>query len=131
MKIINKFITGILCACCMLTALSPCCSRVSASTRMPENIRVSVIGGNEGTVRALNAGYDNNIYISLRDTAVLLAGTQRQINLDINSGFARIITDEAYSDELDHSGFTEEQLKQVPGGDPGSTALFVNDDERR
>ena len=131
MKIINKFITGILCACCMLTALSPCCSRVSASTRMPENIRVSVIGGNEGTVRALNAGYDNNIYISLRDTAVLLAGTQRQINLDINSGFAKIITDEAYSDELDHSGFTEEQLKQAPGGDPGSTALFVNDDERR
>ncbi|MCR5604570.1 MAG: D-alanyl-D-alanine carboxypeptidase [Lachnospiraceae bacterium] len=131
MKAIKRIIIGIICVCCAIATILPEGTRVSASTRMPENIRVSVIGGAEGTVRALNAGYDNNIYISLRDTAVLLAGTQCPINLDINGGSAKIITGEPYSDELDHSGFTEEQLKQAPGGDPGSSALFVNEDERR
>ena len=102
-----------------------------AATRMPENIKVSVDGQASGTVRAINAQYDDNLYISLRDTAVLLAGSMHPVNLDINGGSANIIEGESYADELDHTGWKEDQLAQQPGGDPGNAALLVNGEERR
>ena len=121
-------VTGILFS---LITVAVCKDSISASTRMPENLILSVNGAQAGTIRALNAAYDNNVYISLKDTAVFLAGTPGQFNPDINGGSANIITGEPYADELEHSGFTQEQLVQAPGGDPGNSALLVNGEDRR
>ena len=116
---------------CVLIAVMMQADSVTASTRMPENLTITVNGTQMGTLRALNAGYDNNVYISLRDTAVFLSGTPAQFNPDITGGSINIVTGEPYSDELGHAGFTEEQLAQAPGGDPGSSVLMVNGEDRR
>ena len=127
-KLLRGAFTGILCA---LTVICAHGDRVNASTRLPENVSLTVNGTQAGILRALNAGYDNNIYISLRDTAVFLSGTGAQFNPDITGGSVNIVIGEPYSDELSHSGFTEEQLAQAPGGDPGNSTLLVNGEDRR
>ena len=104
---------------------------VHAATMMPENITVTVDGANSGTVRAINASYENNIYISLRDTACLFASSARPFNLDITGGSIAIMTGEPYTDEYSHDGFTEEGLKQYAGGEPTSSAILVDGQERR
>lgn len=104
---------------------------VYAATMRPENVNVSVDGGAPGSVRAINASYDNNIYISLRDTALLFAGSSRPFNLDITGGSVAIMTGEAYSDEFEHSGYSEEELKQYPGNDPSNSSILVDGEERK
>lgn len=104
---------------------------VHAATLMPENIKISVDGGEPATVRAINASYDNNVYISLRDTAILFASSSCPFNLDITGGSTAIMTGQAYSDEYEHSGFSEEELKQYPGNEPAGSAILVDENERR
>ncbi len=128
---VKKIFAGVLLGMIITFAALTGAETTFASTRMPENIRVGVDGQSLGVVRAVNAQYDDNLYISLRDTAVLLAGSSHPVNLDINGGSANIIIGESYADELDHTGWKEEQLIQQPGGDPGNSALLVNGEERR
>ena len=104
---------------------------VQAATMRPENVLVSIDGKEPSPVRAINASYENNIYISMRDTANLCAGSSRPFNLDITGGSTAIMTGEAYSDEYEHAGFTEEELKQYPGSEPGSSVILVDGNERR
>ena len=84
---------------------------VHAATLMPENVSVSVDGMEPGTVRAINASYNNNLYVSLRDMAYLFAGSSRPFNADITGGSVAIMTGEGYTDEYGHDGFSEEELK--------------------
>ena len=104
---------------------------VHAATMVPENVTVILDGGQPGTVRAINASYNNNLYISLRDTASLFAGSERPFNLDITGGSIAIMTGEPYSDEYLHEGFSEEELKQYPGNEPSASSILVDDKERR
>ena len=121
---------AMVCACIVMTVHGNT-QRIMASTRMPENLSLTVNGSQAGIIRALNAKYDNNVYISLRDTAVFLNGTPGQFGLEIDGGTANIITGQPYSDDRDHSGFPAEKLVQEPAGDPGSAALKVNGEDRR
>ena len=104
---------------------------VHAATLMPENVRVSVDGGEAGTVRAINASYNNNLYVSLRDMAHLFAGSAHPFNVDINGGSVAIMTGEGYSDEYLHEGFEQDSLKQYPGSEPVSSVLLVDGAERK
>ena len=104
---------------------------VHAATMVPENVFVSLDGGQPGTVRAINASYNNNLYISLRDTACLFAGSSRPFNLDITGGSIAIMTGEPYADEYSHEGFSEEELKQYLGNEPSASTILVDDKERR
>ena len=127
----RKAYAGVFLGLMIILAVLSGTETIFASTRIPENIRVSVDGQTLGVVRAVNAQYDDNLYISLRDTAVLLSGSDHPVNPDINGGSANIIIGEPYADELDHKGWKEEQLVRQPGGDPGNSALFVNGEEKR
>ena len=109
----------------------PAADKTYAGTLMPENVKMSVDGGEAGTVRAINASYDNNLYISLRDAAVLLSGSAKQFNADITGGTIAITTGEGYSDDYSHSGFSDEDLSQYPGADPATNPLTVNEEEKR
>ena len=104
---------------------------VSAGTHIPENMMMSVNGAEASVVKAINASYDNNVYISLRDTARLLSGTEKSFNLDINGGAIAMITGEGYADEAEHSGWNSEELVQHPGGDPGTNSLTINGEDKR
>ena len=55
-----------------------CVQNTSAGTQIPENLNMSVDGADASQVRAINASYDNNLYISLRDTARLFSGGVRK-----------------------------------------------------
>ena len=105
--------------------------KTGAATRIPENVKVTVNGGEPGMVRAINSDYENNIYISLRDLAVLFSPTDRAFGLNIDGGSAEIVTGTPYSDELEHSGWSSEELTQYPGGDPGNNALLVDGENCR
>ena len=128
----KKFIS-IIVVIALLTAYLTCIdyTQVNASTRIPENIYMTVDGGEAVTVRALNIAYENNVYISLRDTAYALANTSKSFNVEITSSSIDITTSAGYSDELAHDGFTEDELEMYAGGDPGNTALTVNGDARK
>lgn len=102
-----------------------------AGTHIPENLMMSVNGADAVPVRGINASYDNNLYISLRDTAFLFASTDHPFNPDINGGAIAIVTGEGYSDELAHTGWNSEELAQHPGGDPGNNSLTVNGEDKR
>lgn len=104
---------------------------VSAGTHIPENIMMSVNGAEASVVKAINASYDNNVYISLRDTARLLSGTEKSFNLDINGGAIAMMTGEGYADEAEHSGWNSEELVQHPGGDPGTNSFTINEEDKR
>ena len=104
---------------------------VNAGTHIPENVMMSVDGAAASPVRGINASYDNNVYISLRDTARLLSGSAGSFNTEINGGAIAIVTGEGYSDELAHSGWSSEELVQHPGGDPGNNSLTVNGEDKR
>lgn len=108
-----------------------CVQNTSAGTQIPENLNMSVDGADASQVRAINASYDNNLYISLRDTARLFSGSAKQFNLDINGGAIVIVTGEGYTDELDHSGWSSEELSQHPGGDPGNNSLTIDGEDRK
>ncbi|MCR5357219.1 MAG: serine hydrolase [Lachnospiraceae bacterium] len=109
----------------------PVSVETSAGTLIPANVNLSVDGGEAGIVRALNVSYFNNTYISLRDTAVLLSGSSRQFNAEVNGGSIVIKTGEPYSDEFSHTGYEEEKLEQYSGAEPAVNPLTVNDEERR
>ena len=70
----------------VLMFVIPVSVRTDAGTLMPANVSLSVDGGEAGTVRAINVSYFNNTYISLRDTATLLAGSGNQFNAEVNGG---------------------------------------------
>lgn len=113
----------------LITSAFPLCAK--AGTHIPENMMMAVDGKEAVTVRAVNASYDNNLYISMRDTARLFAGTGRPFSPAVNGGEVTIITGEGYSDESANTGWNSEELTQHPGGDPANNPLTVNGEDRR
>ncbi len=103
----------------------------AAGTRIPENVMLSVDGAEAGCVRAINASYINNTYISLIDTAVLFAGSGKPFKVEVTQGGASITTGEPYTDEHTHSGFEPERLEQYGGQDPVSMIIRLNEEERK
>lgn len=105
--------------------------RVEAVTHIPENVHMSINGGENALVRTINVSYNNNKYISLRDTARLFADTEHPFSVDINGGAITIITGEKYDDGLPNAGWSFEELSQHPGAEPGNNSLTIDGEDRR
>lgn len=73
----SRFILSVLLICALLPV------RTFASYEIPKTCQVQTDTGNAYTVKTLDYSYDNNTYLSLRDIAVVLNGTDKSFSVDI------------------------------------------------
>ncbi|MCR5249441.1 MAG: serine hydrolase [Lachnospiraceae bacterium] len=78
-------------------SLAPIRAQAAENINILENLPFSVDGGHAVTVRTLHYGYPNNRYLSLRDVAVALNGTEKQFSLLVSNDEITIRSGEGYS----------------------------------
>lgn len=84
----------------MLSAILVCSVlpiRVAASYEIPGSCRAQADDGAIYTVKTLDYGYDNNTYLSLRDMAMVLRGTDKAFSLEITKNAVSLRTGNAYT----------------------------------
>ena len=94
----NKKLLSALLAICLLLAL-PAGAYADASVNhmQLENLQLSVDGGEARTVRTIHYGYDYNRYVSLRDVAAALSGTEKHFDMSITNDQVLITTGRDYT----------------------------------
>jgi len=94
----NKKLLSALLALCLLLAL-PAGAYADASVNhmQLENLQLSVDGGEARTVRTIHYGYDYNRYVSLRDVAAALSGTEKHFDMSITNDQVLITTGRDYT----------------------------------
>ncbi len=70
--------------------------RTEAGFQIPGTCRVQADSGTVYTVKTLDHGYDHNTYLSLRDMAAALAGTDKAFSVEITGNTVSLNTGEAY-----------------------------------
>lgn len=93
-KYLQKTVSAILCAV-MLCALLPV--RSSAGYEIPGIFQVQTDAGTYGTVKTLDYAYENNTYLSLRDMAMILRGTDKSFSLEIAKNAVSLNPGEVYT----------------------------------
>lgn len=84
----------------MLSAILVCSVlpvRVAASYEIPGSCRAQADDGAVYTVKTLDYGYDNNTYLSLRDMAMVLRGTDKAFSLEITKNAVSLWIGNAYT----------------------------------
>ncbi len=79
-KILRKICSVILCAVLLFAA---CPVRTSASFGIPGICQVQTDAGAGGIVKTLDYGYADNTYLSLRDMAMVLRGSEKSFSLEV------------------------------------------------
>lgn len=88
---ISCFILSIILICVLLPV------RVSASYEIPKTCQVQADTGTAYTVKTLDYSYDNNTYLSLRDIAMVLNGTDKSFSIDITKNAVSLNPGGAYT----------------------------------
>ena len=70
--------------------------RAAASYEIPGICRVRTDTGNTGTVKTLDYSYEGNTYLSLRDTAMILKGTEKAFSLEVTGSTVSLNTGDVY-----------------------------------
>lgn len=94
MKTILQKISALLLCAILICSVLP--SRAVAGYQIPGACQVQTETG-AATVKTLDCDYDNNTYLSLRDTAMVLNGTEKSFSLDIASNAVSLNLGEAYA----------------------------------
>lgn len=94
MKTILQKISALLLCAILICSVLP--SRAVAGYQIPGACQVQTESG-AATVKTLDCDYDNNTYLSLRDTAMVLNGTEKSFSLDIASNAVFLNLGEAYA----------------------------------
>lgn len=81
MKIILKKTGIVILSVVLLCSFLPI--RAAANFEIPGACQVQTDTGGTGTVKTLDYGYEDNTYLSLRDMAMLLNGTEKSFSLEI------------------------------------------------
>lgn len=91
--ILQKSVSLMLCAI-LICSLLP--ARAAAGFKIPGTSQVQADSGAAYTVKTLDCDYGNNTYLSLRDIAVLLNGTEKSFSLNISSKAVSLNPGETY-----------------------------------
>jgi len=91
---------------------------------------VTLSNGNVYTIHALDEGYDNNVYLSLRDMATLLTGTEAAFSVSIGDSID-IILGEGGDAERALTGWSEEERGAYYGKSLASNEITVNGETRK
>ena len=88
---ISSFILSVILVCLLLPV------RADASYEIPGTCQVQADTGTAYTVKTLDYSYDNNTYLSLRDIAVILNGTDKSFALEITKNAIALNPGGAYT----------------------------------
>lgn len=94
MKTILQKISALLLCAILICSVLP--SRAVAGYQIPGACQVQTEAGT-AAVKTLDCDYDNNTYLSLRDTAMALNGTEKSFSLDVASNAVSLNLGEAYA----------------------------------
>lgn len=92
---------------------------------------ITLNNGNTYTIHALDEGYDNNAYLSLRDMSTILSGTEAAFSIDVGSEGIKILVGENGNSERTVHGWTEEERGAYYGKSLGMNTLTVDDNPRK
>lgn len=127
------FLFVIVCVPLLLSACTSTSKQVSDDTtehNIIENLLLVVDGKQAVTVRTFHYSYENNRFVSLRDLASGLSGSNRQINLTISDGGLSIFTDELYASVGgEDTPFSEQETYRT--GNYGRIPMTLDGAERR
>jgi len=70
---------------------------------------VTLSNGNTYTIHALDEGYDNNVYLSLRDMAAVLSGTEAAFNVSVIDGEIAVLLGQNGDADRSPGGWTEDE----------------------
>lgn len=95
MKTILQKISCVLLSVILLCSVLPL--RAAASYEISGTCEVQADGGTAYTVKTLDYGYEHNTYLSLRDMAMLLKGTDRAFSLEVRKNAVSLNTGTDYT----------------------------------
>lgn len=95
MKTILKKAGILILAAALICSVLP--MRADASYELPSSWQVQADNGPAWTVKTLDYSYDHNTYLSLRDIAMVLNGTDKSFSLSIKKNSAALDTGMAYT----------------------------------
>ncbi len=130
---IAKFIYG----CMIIAVVFVSCfgaktTAFAAENEFPINLSISVDKAEPVTVKAVSAYYDYNYYVSARDLAAALSGTEKQFSVRIDQGFVAIDTDAAYVKRGDeNTAFSSEALAKIYTAAAKLNQITINEKEVR
>ena len=105
--------------------------KVAADDHFLHDETVTIGDGAAYTVHALDEGYNNNVYLSLKDMAVVLTGTQAAFSIDYIDGTFVMISGGNGNMERALNGWTDEEREIYKGKSLGSNDLTFDDTPRK
>lgn len=104
----------------------------AVENEFPTNLSISVNGAEPMIVKAVSAYYEYNYYVSARDLAAALSGTEKQFSVQIDKGFVAIETDAEYVKRGDeNTAFSSEALGKIYTAAAKLNQITVNDKKVR
>ena len=98
----------------------------------PTNLYVSVNGAEPVIVKAVSAYYEYNYYVSARDIAAALVGTEKQFNVTIAGGAVSIERGAEYAIRGDeNTAFSQDSLKNIYTAKAKLNQITVDEKEVR
>lgn len=94
------------------------------------DVYISVNGGEARCVRAVDCEYPNNVYVSLKDIAALLNGSDAPFSVEVLDKEIVITTGSAASDR-NLNGWQESEREVFFAKESGNNAMSVNGEARR
>lgn len=104
---------------------------VNADDHFLHDEQVTLSNGNTYTVRALDEGYSNNLYVSLRDMAAVLANTESAFSVNIGDSGIEIMLGENGDTDRSLNGWSEDERNAYYGKSLGMNDLTVNGEDRK
>lgn len=99
MSMRSVFLFVLVCIAILISGCTSTSNSVSEDTlehKILENLQLVVDGKQAVTVRTFHYSYENNRFVSIRDLAFGMSGSERKFNLTILDGILNIYTNEQY-----------------------------------
>lgn len=105
--------------------------KVYADDHFMHDEMVTLSNGNTYTIHALDEGYDNNVYLSLRDIATVLSGTEAAFSINVMDGEIAIVLGENGNPDHAATGWSEDEKAAYHGKSLSMNNLTVNTEVRK
>lgn len=126
MKKSSRFVAVVLILTVLVTGFP---TGTYADSSIRKTCSVSVNGGENINISALELNYDDNMYISLKGIAYCLKETNKAISVSVGGGEININTGQSYYETPGR--WTDEELESRPKWKLSRTPVYVDGQERR